>query len=72
MPSPLQLLSKTKALYKDLSAVLSSIEQALGFEKPDASELGDHIMELKELLIEESSDYMVRNTGFFVGVKYIV
>ncbi|KAG5532212.1 hypothetical protein RHGRI_026739 [Rhododendron griersonianum] len=53
-----ELLSKTKALYKDLSAVLSSIEQALGFEKPDASELGDRIMELKELLIEESSDYM--------------
>lgn len=62
MPSPLQLLSKMEALYKDLSAVLNSIEHALGFEKSNASELRDHIMELKDLLIKESSDYMVCTT----------
>ncbi|KAH7840020.1 hypothetical protein Vadar_011497 [Vaccinium darrowii] len=53
-----ELLSKMEALYKDLSAVLNSIEHALGFEKSNASELRDHIMELKDLLIKESSDYV--------------
>ncbi|XP_052204616.1 putative 1-phosphatidylinositol-3-phosphate 5-kinase FAB1C [Diospyros lotus] len=55
-----ELLSKTEAVYAELSVVLDSFEQksrSLGHEKPDAGDLHDQIMELKDLLIKESSDY---------------
>ncbi|PSR91085.1 1-phosphatidylinositol-3-phosphate 5-kinase [Actinidia chinensis var. chinensis] len=55
-----ELLSKMESLYKELSAVLNSIEQksvSLGYEKSDASDMHDHIMDLKDRLIKEISDY---------------
>ena len=51
-----------ESLYKELSAVLNSIEQksiSLGYEKSDASDVHDHIMDLKDRLIKEISDYKV-------------
>ncbi|KAL7240259.1 hypothetical protein ACSBR2_006008 [Camellia fascicularis] len=55
-----EFLSKMEALYAELSVVLDSIEQknmSLEHEKSDASELDNHIMELKSLLIKERNDY---------------
>ncbi|KAM7463464.1 hypothetical protein LguiA_031585 [Lonicera macranthoides] len=55
-----ELLRKTEALYGEISSVLDSIEKKLtsfGHEMSNASELQNHIIEFKQLIIEEINNY---------------
>ncbi|XP_059645884.1 putative 1-phosphatidylinositol-3-phosphate 5-kinase FAB1C [Cornus florida] len=55
-----ELLTKTEALYAEISDVLDGIEQkctSFGHEPSDTSELHSHIVELKDLLVKERNDY---------------
>lgn len=57
----LQLLSKSEALYEEISGALQSIEQKSlsGHELSARNELHNRIMELKEQLIIERNNYNV-------------
>lgn len=55
-----QLLRKSEALYAEMSGVLRNIEEKLssfGHEFSDVSELHNHVIELKDLLIKENNYY---------------
>ncbi|KAJ7954212.1 1-phosphatidylinositol-3-phosphate 5-kinase [Quillaja saponaria] len=57
-----ELLSKMETVYREISDVLKCLEQKIispdiGYELSDTCDLQNHIMELKELLRKERSDY---------------
>lgn len=55
-----ELLRKTEALYAELLAILDSIEQRSippGHEYSDVCELHDHIIDLKDQLVQENRNY---------------
>ncbi|KAK3040728.1 hypothetical protein RJ639_029250, partial [Escallonia herrerae] len=55
-----ELLGKTEALYDQISVVVQSIGQKItsfGHESSDTSELCKQVLELKDLLIKERTDY---------------
>lgn len=58
----MQLLSKAKSLYGEISSAFHRIEEkssSIGCEPYDMSELQNYMMDLKDLLIKEKDDYNV-------------